>query len=145
VLRAVLDANVYVSAYVRPEGTPGQVIERFLRDAAFELVLSSEIAAEVLHSLAYPKVLKAARSRTEPELWFEDILVLAEMVAEEQPVARISADPDDDKYIAAAIEGRAAFVVSGDPDLLEIGEHQSVRFITPRAFLDLLVGSEGRR
>jgi uncharacterized protein len=135
VLRAVLDANVYVSAYVRPEGPPGQVIERFLRHAAFELVLSTDIAAEVLHALAYPKILKAARSRTEPELWFEDILVLAEMVAGE-PVARISADPDDDKYIAAAIEGRGAFVVSGDPDLLEIGEHQGVRFITPRAFLD---------
>ena len=144
-LRAVLDANVYVSACVRPEGTPGQVIERFLRQAAFELVLSTEIAAEVLHSLAYPKVLKAARSRTEPELWFEDILVLAEMVPGEYEVAGISSDPDDDKYIAAAIEGRATFVVSGDPDLLEIGEHQGVRFITPRVFLDLLVGSEGRR
>jgi hypothetical protein len=32
-----------------------QVIERFLRHAAFELVLSAEIAAEVLHSLAYPR------------------------------------------------------------------------------------------
>jgi putative PIN family toxin of toxin-antitoxin system len=145
VLRAVLDANVYVSAYVRPEGTPGQVIERFLRHAAFELVLSTEIAAEVLHSLAYPKVLKAARSRTEPELWFEDILVLAEMIPGEHLVAGISADPDDDKYVAAAIEGRAAFVVSGDPDLLEIGEHQGVRFVTPRAFLDLLVGHDRRR
>ena len=108
-LRAVLDANVYVSAYVRPEGPPGQVIQRFLRRGAFELVLSTEIAAELLHALAYPKILKAARSRTERELWFEDILVLAEMVAGEQPVGRISADPDDDKYIAAAMEGRAAF------------------------------------
>jgi uncharacterized protein len=145
VLRAVLDANVYVSAYVRPEGTSGQVIKRFLRHAAFELVLSTEIAAEVLHSLAYPKVVKAARSRAEPELWFEDILVLAEMIPREHQVAGISADRDDDKYIAAAIEGRAAFVVSGDPDLLEIGEHQGVRFVTPRAFLNLLVGHDRRR
>jgi predicted nucleic acid-binding protein len=55
VLRAVLEANVYVSAYLRPEGAPGQIIERFLRDAAFELVVSAEITAEVLHALAYPK------------------------------------------------------------------------------------------
>jgi predicted nucleic acid-binding protein len=94
---------------------PGQVIERFLRHAAFELVLSTEIAAEVLHSLDYPKVLKAARSGTEPELWFEDILLLAEMIPGEHQVADISGDPDDDKYIAVAIEGRAAFVVSGGP------------------------------
>jgi putative PIN family toxin of toxin-antitoxin system len=145
VLRAVLDANVYVSAYVRPEGPPGVVIERFVRHAAFELVLSTTIAAEVLHALAYPKVLKAARSRTGPDLWFEDILVLSELIPGEHHVAGISADPDDDKYIAAAIEGRAAFVVSGDPDLLEIGEHQGVRFVTPRAFLDFLPGPDTRR
>jgi putative PIN family toxin of toxin-antitoxin system len=66
VLRAVLDANVYVSAYLRPEGAPGQIIERFLRDAAFELVVSAEIAAEVLHALAYPKVRKAAPIENRP-------------------------------------------------------------------------------
>lgn len=37
---------------------------------------------------------------------------------------------------------RAAFAVSGDPDLLDIREHYGIRFVTPRAFLDLLVGSE---
>jgi hypothetical protein len=138
VLRAVLDANVYVSAYVRPEGPPGQIIERFLRDAAFEIVLSVEIVEEVLQALAYPKIRKAGRTEVAPELWFEDILVLAHLVAGEHTITGLSNDPDDDKYVAAAIEGRAVFVVSGDPDLLTVGEHQGVRVIAPRAFLDLL-------
>ena len=42
-IRAVLDANVYVSAAVRPEGPPGQIIERFLRGDAFEIVMSQAI------------------------------------------------------------------------------------------------------
>jgi putative PIN family toxin of toxin-antitoxin system len=141
VLRAVLDANVYVSAYVRPEGPPGQIIERFLRNAAFEVVLSSDIVEEVLQALAYRKVRKNSRTKVDPELWFEDILVLAQLITGEYKVDRVSEDPDDDKYIAAAIEGRAALVVSGDPDLLDVGEHQSVRIITPRAFLDLIDAS----
>lgn len=135
-LRAVLDANVFVSAYVRPEGPPGQIVERFLRNQAFELVLSAEIAEEVLQALAYPKVLKSARTKVEPDLWFEDIVMLAEFVTD-QHIESVSEDPDDDKYIAAAIEGRASFVVSGDPDLLDIKEHQGVRIVNPRAFLDL--------
>jgi putative PIN family toxin of toxin-antitoxin system len=138
VLRAVLDANVYVSAYVRPEGPPGQIIERFLRVAAFEIVLSTEIVEEVLRALAYPKVRKAGRTEVDPELWFEDILVLAHLVAGEHKITGLSKDPDDDKYIAAGIEGRAVFVVSGDPDLLTLQEQQGVRIITPRAFLNLL-------
>ena len=51
--RAVLDANVYVSAAVRADGPPGQIIERFLRDAAFEIVVSQAIVDEVLRALAY--------------------------------------------------------------------------------------------
>lgn len=137
-LRTVLDANVYVSAYVRPEGPPGQIIERFLRHAAFEIVLSTEIVEEVLEALAYPKVRKAGRTKVDPELWFEDILILAHLVAGEHQITGVSKDPDDDKYIAAAVEGRAVFVVSGDPDLLTVGECQGVRIVTPRAFLNLL-------
>lgn len=137
-LRAVLDANVYVSAYIRPEGPPGQIIERFLHDAAFEIILSAEIVEEVLQALAYPKIRKAVRGKGDSELWFEDILVLAHLITGDFKISGVSEDPDDDKYIAAAIEGRAAFVVSGDPDLLDVVEHQGVRIITPRGFLDLL-------
>jgi putative PIN family toxin of toxin-antitoxin system len=138
VLRAVLDANIYVSACVRPEGPPGQIIERFLRDAAFEIVLSADIVEEVLQALVYPKVRKAGRTEVEPDLWFEDILVLAHLVAGKHEISGLSKDPDDDKYIAAAIEGRAVFEVSGDTDLLTIGEYQGVRIVTPCAFLNLL-------
>ena len=137
-LRAVFDANVYVSAYIRPEGAPGQILELFLRNAAFEIVLSADIIEEVLRAFAYPKIRKAVRGKIDPELWFEDILVLADVIAGDLKTPGASDDPDDDKYVAAAIEGRAAFIVSGDPDLLDVGEYQGVRIITPRTFLDLL-------
>lgn len=137
-LRAVLDANVYVSAYVRPEGPPGQIIDRLLRTMAFEVVLSPEIVAEVLQALAYPKVQKAARTKLEPDLWFEDVIVLARLVSGKYEVPPLSDDPDDDNYVAAAIEGLATFVVTGDPDLLTLKQHEGVRIVTPRAFLDLL-------
>lgn len=139
-LRVVLDANVYVSAVLRPEGTPGRIIGRFLRDAAFEIVLSPPIVEEVLRALTYPKVRKLIRSDIDPELWFEDIVVLASVVTGEREHPRVSDDPDDDKYIGAAMEGHAAFVVTGDDDLLTLEEHEGIRIVTPRAFLTLLGG-----
>jgi len=45
----------------------------------------------------------------------------------------------DDKYIAAAIEGRARFVVAGDSALLDLKEHEGIRIVSPRVFLGLLV------
>jgi putative PIN family toxin of toxin-antitoxin system len=139
VIRAVLDANVDVSAAVRPEGPPGQIIHRFLRDGAFEIVMSQAIVEEVLRALNYPKVRKYIRPGLDADLWFEDIVVLSHLVAGERDLEGASKDPDDDKYIAAAIEGRAGFVVAGDSDLLDLKQYDGIRIVTPRAFLDLLI------
>jgi putative PIN family toxin of toxin-antitoxin system len=140
VIRAVLDANIYVSAAARPEGPPGQIISRFLRGGAFEIVMSQAIVDETLRALTYPKVRKYIRPGLDPELWFEDIVVLSHVViAGEREFEGASKDPDDDKYIAAAIEGRAAFVVAGDSDLLDLKEYGGIRIVSPRVFLDLLV------
>ena len=92
----------------------------------------------MLEALAYPKVLKAARSKIDAALWCEDLVVLSELVGDDLEGPRMSADPDDDKYIACAIAGRATFVVTGDPDLLDLRQHESVRVVTPRSVLDLI-------
>ena len=134
--RAVLDANVYVSAIIQPAGTPGRLIQRFLREASFELVLSPAIVDEVLRALGYRKVRKLLRG-ADAQLWFEDIDVLADVVADTQ-LSGVCEDPDDNKYLAAALEGRASHVVTGDRRFLAVGEHADVEIVAPRAFLDLL-------
>jgi predicted nucleic acid-binding protein len=78
------------------------------------------------------------RRDLDPALWFEDLIVLAELVAGAAQVSGVSKDPDDDKYLAAAVEGRAAFLVTGDPHLLAIRQYAGVRIVSPRAFLDFL-------
>jgi len=138
VLRAVLDANVFVSAAIRPDGPPGRIIERFLRTDAFTLVLSEAIVDEIMRALAYPKVRRYVRPGLDPALWMEDLVVLADFVPDPSQVSGVSKDPDDDKYLAAAIAGRAPLVVSGDPHLLSVAEYEGVRIVTPRAFLNLL-------
>jgi putative PIN family toxin of toxin-antitoxin system len=138
VFRAVLDANVVVSAAIHPDGPPGRIIERFLRRNAFTLVLSQAIVEEVMRALAYPKVRRCVRRGLDPGLWMEDLVVLADFVLDAIQVPGVSQDPDDDKYLAAAIAGRASLVATGDPHLLTVGEYEGVRIVTPRAFLNLL-------
>jgi putative PIN family toxin of toxin-antitoxin system len=135
-LRAVLDANVFISAILRPEGPPGRIVEISLRDRGLEIILSPAIVDEVLRALAYPKLRRYLR--VDPGLWFEDIVMRADLVSGELDLSGICADPDDDKYIAAAIEGRAAFVVSGDRKLPAVREYQGVRVVSPRVILGIL-------
>jgi hypothetical protein len=140
VLRVVLDANVYVSALIRPEGPPGQIMKRFLGEASFEIVLSLAIVEETVRAFGYPRVRKYILASVDPALWFEDVILLAQFVAGDYEIEGVSEDADDDKYIAAAVEGRATLIVTGDPDLLTVKEYRDIRVVTPRAFLDLLSG-----
>ncbi len=48
---------------------------------------------------------------------------------------------DDDRDLAAAAAGRAEVIVTGDDDLLVLGEHQGTRILSPRGFLELPAAS----
>lgn len=60
--------------------------------------------------LRYPKVIQYIRPEIEPEVWFTGIVLLADLVAGDYVLSGVSEDPDDDKYLAAAVEGRATFL-----------------------------------
>jgi len=134
VRRAVLDANVLLSAAIHPAGAPGRLVERFLRDSAFESILSPAIIAEVERVFAYPRIKKALHASFAPELWLEDLVVLADLVGD-VPTRRLCRDPDDDKYLSAALAGRASHLVTGDRDLLDVREYEGILVVQPDDFL----------
>lgn len=45
-------------------------------------------------------------------------------------------DPDDDKFLAAAIAGAATVIVSGDKHLLRMSGWQHLEILTPRQFVN---------
>ena len=76
------------------------------------------------------------------QLWVTALGLVADVVEETRSVSAVVADPDDNKYLAAALEGRADVVVSGDKHLLDLGEYEGVRIVTPRVFLTMLKQEE---
>jgi len=138
-LRAVLDANVLASAFIRPQGPSGQILRDFVEKRSFDLVLSSAILAEFRRVLFYPRLRKELDCSDDAiEVNVAALGVLADLAEGEIEVRAVKDDPDDDKYLAAALLGRAGFVVSGDRHLLNLGEYQGIRILKPRTFLELL-------
>ena len=142
-MRAVLDANIYVSALVKPEGPPGQILDQFLRFAAFEVVLSPAIAEEVSATLGRAKLRRYFPPGEAPAAWFARVSEAALAVSGDRGIPRLCRDPDDDKYLAAAIEANAWYLVSGDEDLLILGTYEGVAIVRPRTFLTLLDSEAG--
>jgi putative PIN family toxin of toxin-antitoxin system len=139
VLRVVLDANVYASALVKPGGPPGRLLHLLLADRAFEVVLSGAILVELHRCLDYPKLRKfIPLTDDEIDRWILALELIADMVTPSREVRAIPEDPDDDHLLAAALEGRAAFLVTGDRHVLALGEYEGVRMVTPAEFLSIL-------
>lgn len=134
--RVVLDTNVIVSGLIVPHGLPGQVLAA-LRDQRFTLVTSLAIIEEALEVMQRPKIRKY---RLEERLL--EILALmqgerAVVVEGASPVVRL-ADPDDAMFLAAAVDGRADYVVSGDDHLLRVGTYEGIQIVNPAEFVQIL-------
>ena len=56
-------------------------------------------------------------------------------------IEAIAEDPEDDKFIAAAIEGGADYIVSGDNHLKALNSYQEIRIVSPSEFVQILESS----
>ena len=141
-LSAVIDASVLVSAFLFPDSTPGGVV-MLAAQGAYTLHFSPILLEETRRSLRNPR-LQNAYGHTDEAIgrWCADLHTIGVLITSPLPDIETGCrDPDDDHVIAAAVAIRADFIVTGDKDLLTLGQYEGIRIITARQFLDELLPS----
>jgi uncharacterized protein len=135
-IRAVLDVNVLVSAFISQRGAAPDRIMRAWREGAFELVVSPKLIAELVDVLGRPKFKdQAGDGRAQA---FVAALAGDALRIEGPPdPPSLLADPDDDYLPALAKVAKADAIVSGDNHLREM-DSPTVSALTPREFFALL-------
>jgi putative PIN family toxin of toxin-antitoxin system len=135
--RAVLDTNVFVSGLINAHGSPASVLKA-LRLGQFILVSSPSINEEFIKVLNRPRIRE--RYGIGDRIFDISFILweLAELVID-PPGVKVSADPEDDKFIATAVGGKAEYLVTGDAShLLNVRQHEGVTILSPRSFLERL-------
>lgn len=139
-IRAVLDTNVLVSGLVGQKGPPRQILDAWL-EGQYKLVLSLYLVDELAHVLSYPRIVEQVHLTPEElEAVLAALLSQAELAPGRLQLQGVTRDPKDDPVVACAVEGQADYIVSGDQDLLALGEYDGIQVVTPRRFVEMLAG-----
>lgn len=135
-LTVVIDTNVWISGIFFRRGVPASIL-RAWRDCRFEIVATSETLAELERKLR-EKATKFGADLDLVEKWIQYVKTFARIVPAAATADGVCRDPDDDKFLDAALSGGAEYIVSGDHDLQVLGEYQNVQVLSPREFAELL-------
>lgn len=131
-MRIVIDTNVIASA-VFFGGRPYQLL-RYIMEDCVKVVASKEIVDE------YEEIILRLQQKypaITTKIPIHVILAKLEIIRASSDI-HVSQDPDDDKFISCAVDGKCLYIVSGDSDLLSIGEYEGIEILTVADFLDRL-------
>lgn len=131
-MRAVLDTNVLISALLW-RGAPYECLVAAQANW-YELVSAEDIFAELGEKLIH----KFQHSEEEAQDVIQHVRRTAIVVKLQGASGWVSRDPDDDKFIEAALVSGAEWIVSGDRHRLDLGTVETVRIAAPRQFLEFL-------
>lgn len=127
-LRAVLDTNIHASAFTSPAG-PTSLIWQAVLGRRFLFLISPALISELARVLR--------RRFRLPEVEVQRILrEVAQHAQIVQPriTLYVTADPDDNRILECAVEGKANLIVSHDRHLLNLKEYKNIPIVTGSAF-----------
>ena len=137
--RLVIDTNVLISAALVPASAPAQCVDWALAHAV--LLFSPGTFEELQTRLWRPKFDRYL-SLEQRQTILHDMGAAALWVTPEPPAtAPISRDPQDDQFTPLAVAGKAAWLITGDRDLLVLaGAVGNVEIMTPAQALEKVRG-----
>jgi putative PIN family toxin of toxin-antitoxin system len=132
-IRAVLDTNVLVSAFTRPRGRAAP-LWKTAQARRYRLLISPAIIREI------------ARVLRKDFQWEERRIIrrskrlvrTGELIIPRISLDIIHNDPDDNRILECAVEGKADVIVSRDRHLRNLKSYQGIPIVRPIDFLRTL-------
>ena len=136
VLNAVIDTSVMVSVAF-PKGELAKELRDMIADGVFTLVTSKKIVAELYRVLHYPRILKQFNaSKEDIDEFIGMIMEHALLTKGDYDLRKITDDPTDDMFLAAAMEAKADFIVSRDPHLRNLKQFHGIEIVNVKEFVE---------
>lgn len=131
--RVVIDTNIWISYLLTSHF---DFLDASIRNDQI-ILLHNETSIEELTAVALRPKFEKIISPVELLSLIETIEGFGESVEVKSDIA-LSRDPDDNFLLSLAVDGRADFLISGDKDLLGLGEVRGVKVISISTLKEIL-------
>ena len=131
-LPCVFDTNSLISALLISTSVARRAFDKALDH--YQILVSNETVAE-FDDVAGREKFETYLKPGEREA-FQELLHREATFVEGTQAVEVSRDPDDDKFLALALAGKAEVIISGDQDLLVLDPFRGVRIVKPRTFVE---------
>ena len=129
--RVVLDTNVLVAAAYAPQSASRRIVESCL---AGKLVPVASTAVCREYHLILARAVRVEGYLDRLAEWLEQL----ELAEPSETPRLVPDDPDDDKFLAAAVPGKAGWLVTNDRHLTSLDPYREVRIVPSGRFVELV-------
>src|SRR3989344_1243833 len=121
-MKVVLDTNVFISGIFWSGNYCSQLINKWKNKELVETL----------------KSFKVSMSDGVIEEWKTLILKNSILVESLSKIEAIKDDPDDNKFLEVAVDGKAELIVSQDRHLLNLKEYNEIKIVKPEEAVNLI-------
>lgn len=135
-MQIVVDTNVWISGLLW-QGAPGRLL-RLAEQGNMEIWASSAIISELERVLRYHRIQRQIQKLQLSQSEVIEFALRISTIALVDPTileSTVTADPDDDMFLACALTVGADYLVSGDHHLLDLRTWRGIQIVTVNAFL----------
>ncbi len=129
-MKVVFDTNIFISAFIIPGSQAEKAMLRII-EGMDVLLLSKGILDELLSVLS----IKFSRNKEEISRVAVILSEMAEWVDPSKKIKALSDEPDN-RILECAVSGNADVIVTGDKEIIRLGEYEKIKIISLKEYLE---------
>ena len=131
--KIVIDTNVFISALFW-KGSSHEIL-KLAENNILKIIVTKQIIDELLLILNRKEFKEKIELKN---LKISEIImetINSAYLIESKTTINACEDPDDNKFLEAAIDGKCKFIINQDKHLLKIREYKGIKILAPEEFL----------
>jgi putative PIN family toxin of toxin-antitoxin system len=139
-VKVLIDTNVWLS-YLIPPSVPraiATVVNACFTQDEIDVLVPCELIAELAAKVATKRYFRSRIPHATIDAFIQELSVLAEFAPPLEEIPEYSRDPKDDYLVAYGVVNEADYVITGDLDLLVLGQIGKLQIVKPSDFVSIL-------